>query len=148
MNLPLDVLDHVVSFGWPDAMLLIPAPNRVAVWARYCHYGRTTHVLVTMKYAKVTSVYIRLFTNGRIRNVFDETQVFSQPGGRKYTEVYNVDSARQRHIVDRLWYCVHDMCVWNAQNSKPRRSRMGNATRTAPDSYWKDVRLPHAYPAF
>ena len=101
-----------------------------------------------MEYARVSSVYIRLFTNGQIRNEFDETQVFSEPAGRKYTEMYNADSARQRRIVDRLWYCVRDQCVWNAQNNKPRRSRMGNASRTGPGTYWKDVRLPHAYPAF
>ena len=148
MDAPLDVLDHIVSFGWPDAMLLIPAPNRVAVWARYHHYGRTTHVQLTVKHGRSLVTYVRLLTNGRSQDVFDGTLVFSEPGRRKYTEMYNADSIRQRLIVDRLWYCVNDMCVWNAQNSKPRRSRMGNARRAGPGTYWKDVRLPQVYPAF
>ena len=125
-------------------MLLIPAPHRCAVWARYCCYGRTTHVLVIVKKGRKTETRIRLSTNGRSRDVFDDTMVFSI--GRKHTELYNEDSARQRRIVNRLWYCVHAMGVWTAP--KPLPTRMGNASRTGPGSYWKDVWLPHSYPAF
>ena len=148
MEIPLDVLDIVVSFGWPDAMVLVPAPNRWAEWAKYCHYGRTTHVLLTVRHGRALATYIRIITNGRSKDVFDSTLVFSEPSGRKYTELYTADSAHQRAIVDRLWYCTRDMCAWNALNTKPRRSRMGNVRRTGPGTYWKDVWLPRNYPDF
>ena len=152
MDLPYDTLHLIVSYGWPGAMALIPKSKRRKTWARYCHYGRTTHTLVTHSIGPVSSTHIRLYTNGTGHDVYDTTKVFLVGRNKKYTELYDPASIRQRRIVQRLWYCVHDMCVWDARPAaRPLfRARMNfgaiDSARTGPGRFWSDTWLPTEYP--